>query len=143
MLLLPPHSSSQIHTHHCVLYQVVTWPERTTTFCWASSISPTNRSLVFLPLDGSTPRSRGVSLNSKNQHFDILLPGSWNNLQKTLQLSEVICLGEFKTLFALRRRAAAFFGFFERHLSPVFRCYVMCYCNSVLAGSPYKKRFNV
>lgn len=65
---------------------------------------------VFLPLDGGTSRSRGFFLNLENQHFCISFPGSWNNLQKILQLSDFICLGGIKT-FCLKDKSRFFFFF--------------------------------
>lgn len=104
------------------------------------------RSVVLLLLDGRTSRTRGSSFNSENQYFGLLLPGSRTNLQKTLQLSDFVCLGEFQT-FCLREESRCFFSFFffsgfiERDL--LLFSDVMCYCNSVLAGSPLKKRISV
>lgn len=58
--------------------------------------------------------------------------------------SVILCVLENLKLFAWGRRAAAFFlffGFIERDLH-LFSG-VVCYCNSVLAGSPLKKRISV
>lgn len=116
----------------------------TTVFSVRGRTGQAPSSEVFLPLDGSTSRSRGFSFNSENQYFALLLPGSRTNLQKTLQLSDFVCLGEFKT-FCLREKSRCFFSFFGRafierdlHLFSD----VMCYCSSVLAGSPLKKRIS-